>query len=186
MKQIGIPKKESSGKNEMPEFILNNIFEIENVYTLLYLHPCYYFDVIDGLKIEEYDAFINGLKPLYCEFSSLVPKCELLDNMQLIATYRLLVMNDFNYFKNDLDSLFNKQKSFAELILDFYFYNVKLNHLSKKFKRSILLDIFEKSLKDLKALSESTLKKTNITVLNSLKALLTENIQGLTEKVKLS
>jgi DNA anti-recombination protein RmuC len=47
----------------------------------------------------------------------------------------------------------------------------------------VLLDIFEKSLKDIKALSESTLKKTNITILNSLKALLTENIQGLGEKV---
>ena len=35
--------------------------EIEKIYTLLYIHPCNYFEILEIIKIEEYETFINGI-----------------------------------------------------------------------------------------------------------------------------
>jgi hypothetical protein len=130
MNHIMIPKKEQPEyiKSKVPKLVRFNLFEIEKMFTLIFMHPCYYYDIIEVIKIEEYDAFVNGIRPLYTElvmpFNTTFSKSEPLDNMLLISTFRILVIQDYMQFKNDLDSLFNRQKSFAELILEFYFYNV--------------------------------------------------------------
>ena len=132
MNNIMIPKKQPSKeiKSKIPDMILTYLFEIEKIYTMIYVHPCNFYEIIEVLKIEEYDAFINGIKPLYSELESPYPnsfiKFEPLDNMFLIAVFRILLVQDYVQFKNDIDSLFSKQKSFSELILEFYFYNVSI------------------------------------------------------------
>lgn len=124
------PKKivDKEIKKKIPSLILSFSYEIEKIYTFLYLHPCYYYQIVEVLKIEEYDEFINGIRPLYSDLTtpyinSFVHN-ETLDNMQLIALFRLLVVNDFQQFKNDIELLFTKQRSFSELILEMYFFNV--------------------------------------------------------------
>jgi hypothetical protein len=125
-----VPRKISDKdiKTKIPDPILSYLYEIEKVFSLLFMHPCYFYEIIEVLKIEEYETFINGIKPLYCDlempyFSSFV-HYETLDNMQLIALFRLLLVHDFFQFKNDIELLFTKQKSFSELILEMYFFNV--------------------------------------------------------------
>lgn len=133
MNHIYVPKKIIKETKPIPKMILTNLFEIEKIYTLLYIHPCNYFEILEIIKIEEYETFINGIKPLYLDlikFKLSSSNSELLDNMLLIATFRLLVVQDFIQFKSDIESLFSKQKSYAELILEFYFFNViKIKHL---------------------------------------------------------
>jgi hypothetical protein len=125
-----VPKKISDKdiSAKIPDPLLSYLYEIEKVYTLLYMHPCYFYEIIEVLKTEEYEIFINGLKPLYCDleqpYMNSFVKNETLDNMQLIALYRLLLVHDFFQFKNDIELLFTKQKSFSELILEMYFFNV--------------------------------------------------------------
>lgn len=122
IRQLGAPKK-IRGKTDIPNIIKNNFSEIERVFTLFYLHPCYYLDLVEGISAEELNDFINGIKHLYKEINQYNKKAESLDNMLFISTFRILLEIDLNNFK-DLDNMFMEQKSLSELMLGLYFYNV--------------------------------------------------------------
>ena len=121
-RQLGAPKKDKV-KEEIPSIIKNNINEIERVFTLFYLHPCYYLDLLDGASPDEVSDFICGIKFLYRDINKFNKKCESLDNMLFIASFRILVDMDFSNVR-DFDNIFMDQNSFTELMLSLYFYNV--------------------------------------------------------------
>ena len=122
IRQLGAPKKIQM-KNEIQMIIKENISEVERVLTLFYLHPCYYTELVDGISTEEYVDFINGIKHLYKELNQYNKKSESLDNMLFMSTFRILVDVDFNNVK-EIENMFLDQKSFSELMLGLYFYNV--------------------------------------------------------------
>lgn len=123
IRQLEAPKKEKA-KDDMPSIIRTNINEIERVFTLFYLHPCYYLELLEGINPDDLVDFISGIKFLYRDINVFNKKCESLDNMLFISTFRILVDMDFNNVK-DFDNIFLDQKSFTELMLCLYFYNVK-------------------------------------------------------------
>ena len=122
IRQLGAPRKVKQ-ESQVSELIKVNISEIERVFTLFYLHPCYYLELLEGIQTTEFHLFINGIKHLYKDLSYFNKKSESLDNMLLMSTFRILVDIDFNN-SNDLDELFMKTTSLSELLLELYFYNV--------------------------------------------------------------
>lgn len=122
IRQLGAPRR-MKYKNDIPQIIKQNISEIEKVFTLFYLHPCYYLDLVEGNSAEEFQDFINGIKYLYKEINQYNKKAESLDNMLFMSTFRILVEIDLSNFK-DLDNMFMDQKSLSELMLGLYFFNV--------------------------------------------------------------
>ncbi len=124
IRQLGAPKKEKT-KDDMPLIIKNNINEIERVLTLFYLHPCYYIELLEGANSDEIVDFISGIKFLYRDINVFNKKCESMDNMLFISAFRILVDMDFNNVR-DFNDIFLDQKSFTELMLCLYFYNVNL------------------------------------------------------------
>lgn len=122
IRQLGAPRKVKQ-ESQVSELIKVNISEIERVFTLFYLHPCYYLELLEGIQTTEFHLFINGIKHLYKDLSYFNKKSESLDSMLLMSTFRILVDIDFNN-SNDLDELFMKTTSLSELLLELYFYNV--------------------------------------------------------------
>ncbi len=122
IRQLGAPKKEKT-KDDMPLIIKNNINEIERVFTLFYLHPCYYIELLEGANSDEIVDFICGIKYLYRDINQFNKKCESMDNMLFISAFRILVDMDFNNVR-DFENIYLDQKSFTELMLCLYFYNV--------------------------------------------------------------
>jgi hypothetical protein len=122
IRQLAAPKK-IKVTNEIPNIVMENISEIEKAFTIFYLHPCTYAELVEGLGPEEYIDFINGIKFLYKELNQYNKKSESLDNMLFMSTFRILVEIDLNSVK-ELDNLFVDQKSLSELMLSLYFYNV--------------------------------------------------------------
>ena len=126
-RQIGAPKKIQM-HSQIPQIIRDNYNEIENVFTLFYLHPCNYLELVEGLQSQDYQQFINGIKFLYKDLSHNNKKSESFDNMLLLSTFRILVDNDLNNLK-DLETLFINT-SISELFLELYFYNVHISFIS--------------------------------------------------------
>ena len=122
IRQLGAPKK-MKHQSQVSQLIIENICEIEKMFTLFYLHPCYYLELVEGLQPIEYPLFINGIKNLYKEMGNSIKKSESFDNMLLISTFRIIADIDYANIK-DLDNLFTTTTSMSELIIELYFYNV--------------------------------------------------------------
>ena len=65
MKQFGASQKMHS--ESLISLIMIYMSEIDKFFTLLYLHPCYYIELMEGIQPKEYQLFINGIKYLYKE-----------------------------------------------------------------------------------------------------------------------
>jgi hypothetical protein len=133
--QIGIEKYK-------PAEIFNNVSEIEKIFTLFYLHPCYMKDYFedDKIKPSNFGEFLTGLRPLFTDLHRFSRKSESLDNMVYLTICKLVIEYDARNYNNEIDSLFLKNKSYAEQLIESYFFN--------EYGRSILLDIFDKTLNE--------------------------------------
>jgi hypothetical protein len=150
-KQVKVPKYEEK-KKDIPDKILNNIDQIENIYTLFYLHPCYLRDYFreynEKTKVNSsnFYLFLNGLKPLFNDLLIYSQKCESLSNITFLSMYKIVIHYEIEHHQEkikNIDNLYIKELSFAEQMIECYFYN--------SFGKSILLDIFENTLKEVKA-----------------------------------
>ncbi len=129
-------------KKGVPDDIMNNLSEIEKIYTLFYLHPCFFKDYFEEeISPANFTEFLQGIRPLFSDLHSYSQKSESLDNVVFLTFFKLLIEYDSKIYKGDVDKLYSKLNSYSELLIESYFYN--------SFGRSILLDIFEKSMKEL-------------------------------------
>jgi alpha-tubulin suppressor-like RCC1 family protein len=140
-RNMKVPTKPPQKKG-VPDEILNNLTEIEKIYTLFYLHPCFFKDYFEEeITPINFPEFLQGIRPLFSDLQSFSQKSESLDNVVFLTFFKLLIECDVKIYKGDIDKLYSKLNSYSELLIESYFYN--------SFGRSILLDIFEKSMKDL-------------------------------------
>lgn len=168
------PKKYS--KNEIPPIILNNMHEIEKIYTLYYLHPCYFRDFFgksnnSNINSSNFKHFMNGIKPLFTDIHQYSKKSESLSNIVYLTIFNQLIEPDAENYNSKIDELYIKQVSFVEVIIESYFYN--------QFNRSVLLDVFDKSLRDLYAHCKSTVynytsTQTNLSNVGKIKEIFKE------------
>lgn len=143
-------------KKHIPEIISNNINEIEKIMTMFYFHPCYFIDYFEPnstnhISNDMFLTFLEGIKPLFTDLQLYSQKSESLDNIIYLSFFNILIDYDIKLFGKDLDKMYTKQNSFAEYMIERYFYN--------NFDKSLLLDIFEKSLRDLFNLCKSHITK---------------------------
>ena len=141
MRHMKVPLNTQT-RPDIPLDILNNMNEIEKIYTLFYLHPCFFKDYFeDEILPSNFYIFMNGIKPLFTELQTFSSKSENYDNIVFLTFFKILIDCDLKVYKKDIDKLYLKLNSYLELLIEKYFYN--------NFEKSILLEIFEKSLKDL-------------------------------------
>jgi alpha-tubulin suppressor-like RCC1 family protein len=125
-----------------PPEIFNNISEIEKIFTLFYLHPCYLKDYFedDKIKTSNFSEFLTGLRPMFTDLHRFSRKSESLDNIVYLTICKLVIEFDARNYNYEIDSLFLKNKSYAEQLIELYFFN--------EYGRSILFDIFDKTFNE--------------------------------------
>jgi len=111
------------------------------------------------MSITEFEKFFAGLKPLFSDLSTFNKKCENLDNITFLCFFKIVIDQDLKNVKNNIDKLYLDKLSYAKIFLDCYFFNY--------YGKSILLDLFKKTLLDLFAICKNYSKKLHTKGLKS-------------------
>ena len=109
---------------------------------------------IDGMNLVEFEKIFEGLKPLFKELTTFNNKCENVDNIVFLSFFKIVIDQDLKNVKNNIDKLYLDKMSYAKIFLDCYFFNY--------YGRSILLDLFRKTLQDLFIICKSYCKRLHI------------------------
>jgi alpha-tubulin suppressor-like RCC1 family protein len=134
--------------------ILSYIDEVEKIYSYLFIHPCVMRSLLDNIQPEEYDVFMDGIRPLFRGMEIKPKQSENFQSMTYIALVRLSMDIDYISFKSNLDFFCTyKQSTIIELLIKEYLYNY--------FHRSVLIDILKQSLTFLKDYSNSAKEINN-------------------------
>jgi len=145
LKQINPPQFVHK-KYNFPNEIKINLNEISRIYSLFYTHPCIFYKCIDGMSINEFEKFFEGLKPLFQEINCLNKKCVNLDNTIFLSFFKIIIGQDLKIVQNNVDMLYLERTSYARVLLNLYFFNY--------YGRSVLLDLFRNSLLSLYSICE--------------------------------
>jgi len=126
-KHLKVPKQRCRIK-DVPSEILNNLDEVEKIYTLLYIHPCFVLELINenpNISPDKFKTLLKSLKPLYHDLKNDNPKYETLDNINLMSLIRIVINSeiDYNFVKRDISNLF-LSTSYIESLIELYFYKV--------------------------------------------------------------
>ena len=118
---------------------LTYMYEIEAIYTLIYIHPCclcdYFEDKEKGLKLKDFPNFINGLYPLFTEIYAPFQRNLSYDSVIILIIFKILLQKETEMFQQNQGDLYNlndKKGGYIEHILNFLCYN--------RYKVSVLFD----------------------------------------------
>lgn len=142
-----------------------NINEIQNLYTMFFLHPCIfrdYFECDDDINnFLLTKELLKGFKPLFKEMNTYSKRCLSIENVVYLNLFNMLLDIYFGKIakikkqKNiTIENIFENDNSFLTDFMEIYFYD--------EFRKSILYDIFEKGLKDLNFHAKNNKQATSL------------------------
>lgn len=142
-------------KNEIFNLIVNQSEEIEKIFTLFFIHPCIMKNILEQLKPEEYQTFMNGIKPLYKNIDKKEKHSENFLAISFISFFRICVNIDYFSRRNDIDELFNHNDiTLLEFFLEIF--------LLDSYNKNILIDILQSSIMHLCNYSQSSRETNNL------------------------
>ena len=158
-------KVKANPNNTLSTFLINNMHEIEAIFTLIYIHPCclcdYFEDKENGLSIKDLPIFIKGLFPLLNEIYTPFQRSLTNDCIIYLILFKIVLKKEILLLKEnhfDLYSINDNKGSFIEHMLCFLF----MNRYGVNVLYDILIDLFRLMIKEIAVIIQEKKNSVNL------------------------